>query len=242
MLTLFWMTLLRADKFGEGTVGHGAVPSPSSYKKGGERCLLCAGQRSSTAKGNGFLMSVRIIIHRLKRRKSRSISRIKGEVVLEVVSPDGTVKDSRKIENIVTDAGDQYYAKKAIVGIAPASPAAPTAATGMKLGTGVTAASKAGAGAALGTYISGSNVAFDTSYPSAADLGSGLGWEITYRTTFPAGTATNSAITEAVLVNDSSTNATSTAANTYARITFSALNKDVDDSLVLTWRHAFLGA
>lgn len=187
-----------------------------------------------------------IEIHRkriiLPRRRRADISHIKGEVFLELRDPEGGLKAFRHIKNIVTDAGDQYYAKKAIVGVSPANPAAPTVVSGMKLGTGTTAASKAGAGAALVTYISGSNIAFDTSYPSAADLGSGLGWQVTYRSTFPAGTATNSAITEAALVNDAGTNLTSSAANTYARITFTALNKDVDDSLVLTWRHTFLGS
>lgn len=188
-------------------------------------------------------MSVTIKIHKAQERpKPQSMFRLKGEVFLEVIGPDGKVKDSRKVENIVTDKGDEYYAKKAIVGVSPANPSAPTVVSGMKLGTGTTAASKAGAGAALVTYISGSNVAFDSSYPSAADLGSGSGWQVTYVTTFPAGTATNSAITEAVIVNDAGTNATSTAANTYARITFTALNKSAADSLVLTWKHTFLGA
>ena len=167
---------------------------------------------------------------------------IKGVVELQLFDKNGKLKAYRKINNIVTDAGDQYYAKKAIVGVQPANPAAPTIMNGMKLGTGVTAAAKNGAGAALGTYISGSNNAFDTSFPTVADLGTGLGWQITYRTTWPAGDSTNAAITEAALVNDQATNANATAANTYARITFTALNKDADDSLVLTWKHTFLGS
>lgn len=146
------------------------------------------------------------------------------------------------IHNLITTAGDEYYAKKGIAGISPANPAAPTAANGMKLGTGATAASKSGGGAALGSYISGSNVVFDATYPSAAAVGGDGGWNATYRTTWPAGTATNSAITEAVIVNDQGTNATSTAANTYARVTFTAINKTSQDSLVITWTHKFLGA
>lgn len=72
---------------------------------------------------------------------------IKGVAVVEVIDKDGKVKSREEIHNIVTDVGDEYYAKKAIVGIAPANATAPTAASGMKLGTGVTAASKTGAGA-----------------------------------------------------------------------------------------------
>lgn len=54
--------------------------------------------------------------------------------------------------------------------------------------------------------------------------------------------ATNSAITEAVIVNDSGTNATSTAANSISRIVFTAINKGASDTLAITWNHKFLGA
>lgn len=167
---------------------------------------------------------------------------IEGIALVELFDKDGNLLSSEEIHNLVTDNGDEYYAKKAIVGIAPANAAAPTAATGMKLGTGVTAAAKTGAGAALGTYISGSNAAFDSSYPTTEDLGAGLGWNAVYRCTWAEGDSTNSAITEAVIVTDSSTDATSSEANTYARITFTAVNKTASDSLVITWKHKFLGA
>lgn len=143
--------------------------------------------------------------------------------------------------NIVTTAGDQYYAQKAIAAIAPASPAAPTAAVCMKLGTGTTAAAKSGAGAALVTYLTGSNAAFDATFPSAAAVGGDGGWNATYKTTWAAGTATNSAITEVVIANDNA-NATSTAANTYSRTVFAAVNKAAGDTLAVTWNHKFLGA
>jgi len=145
--------------------------------------------------------------------------------------------------NLITDAGDLYIAQKIITGIAPANPAAPTAMTGMKLGTGATAAAKSGAGAALVTYLAASNVAFDATYPQTANLGAGLGVNSVYRSTWAAGIATNGAITEVVIVNDSGTNATSVAANTASRALFgSAINKTATDSLVVTWNHKALGA
>ena len=145
--------------------------------------------------------------------------------------------------NLITTAGDEYYAKKGIVGIAPASPAAPTAVNGMKLGTGTTAAAKSGAGAALVTYITASNVAFDSSFPAAAAVaGTDTGWNATYKTTWAAGVATNSAITEVVIVNDQASNATSSAANSIARAVISSVNKTSSDALAVTWSHKFLGA
>ena len=144
--------------------------------------------------------------------------------------------------NLITDAGDLYIATKVIVGIGPANPSAPTAMNGMKLGTGSTAVAKSGAGGAIVTYISGSNIAFDASFAATNNLGAGLGVESRYKTTWAAGTATNAAIAEAAIVNDQATNATTTAANTGSRITFTAINKGASDSLAITWAWKFLGA
>lgn len=165
-----------------------------------------------------------------------------GTLTLELYGPDGELKDRRVVRNLITTAGDEYYAKKAIAGVAPASPSAPTAASGMKLGTGTTAAAKSGAGAALVTYESGSNNPFDTSFPTTIDEAGDGGWSASYKTTWAAGDVTETALTEAVIVNDAGTDATSTAANTYSRVTFSAINKGAGDSLVGTWNHKFLGA
>jgi hypothetical protein len=164
-----------------------------------------------------------------------------GEALVQVIGPDGEVKEERRATNLITDAGDLYYAAKAITGIAPASPAAPTAMSGMKLGTGTTAAAKAGAGAALVTYISGSNNLFDASFPVTQNLGAGLGVNGQYKTTWAAADVTNSAITEAVIVNDAATDATSSAANTSHRVVFTAINKTAADTLVITWNAKFLG-
>lgn len=166
-----------------------------------------------------------------------------GYGVAELFDQDGNLKQSVEFGNLITDAGDLYYAQKAITSIAPANPSAPTAMTGMKLGTGATAVAKNGAGAALVTYLTASNLAFDSTYPQTANLGAGLGVNAVFRTTWAAGVATNGALTEVVMVNDSAVNATSSAANTASRALFaSAINKTATDSLVVTWNHKFLGA
>lgn len=164
-----------------------------------------------------------------------------GYGTIEIIGPDGEIKQYTEFANLITDAGDLYYATRGAAGVAPAAPSDATKMTGMKLGTGTTAAAKNGAGAALVTYLSGSNQAFDSSFPQVSNLGAGLGVQIVYKVTYAAGTATNSAITEMVIVNDSSTNATSTAANGNARAVFSAQNKGASDSMICTWNHKFLG-
>lgn len=146
--------------------------------------------------------------------------------------------------NLVTTAGDQYYARKAIAAISPASASAPTAMSGMKLGTSTTAATKSSTGAALVTYLTGSNAPFDASYPQvAAVAGTDTGWYAIYQTTWAAGTATSATINEVAAVNDAGTNGTSTAANTYARGVFaSTVDKASNEPLIVIWNHKFLGA
>jgi hypothetical protein len=169
-----------------------------------------------------------------------------GYGIAELFDGDGRLKQLVPFHNLITDAGDLYYASKGIVGIAPASASAPTAVTGMKLGIATTAVGKTTAGAAglaaSSDYITGSNAAFDTSYPQTANLGAGLGVNMVYKTTWAAGTATNSTINSVVIVNDSSTNATSTAANTISRAVLTTVNKTSSDSLAVTWNQKALGS
>lgn len=164
---------------------------------------------------------------------------LNGLVEWELRDADGNVTASGHARNIVTQIGDQYYGERA-AGIA--SP--PAQVTGMKLGTGSTAAAKTGAGAALVTYLSNSHQAIDGGFPTSALNGSSR--RIQWRATFAAGKATSaSAIREAVLVNETLADATTAAANTIARIVFSATDipvKNAGDSLVVTWSHDLLGA
>lgn len=166
----------------------------------------------------------------------RGVSRARGFGVIQVIGPDGQVKRRVEFANKITTAGDQHHAKK-IAGATTTSP------TGMKLGTSTTAASKSGSGAALGTYISGSNITWDATFPSAAAVsGTDVGWAVAYQCTWPAGTATNSAIAEVVIVNDAGTDATSSEANTYSRTVLSAIDKGAGDALVVTWYQTHLGS
>src|SRR5262249_10417918 len=139
--------------------------------------------------------------------------------------------------NLVTQVGDEMYGERgAGVSGAPAVP------TGIKLGTGSTsggnAVGKTGTGAALATYLSGSNKAFDSTYPQSSLNGSSR--RVTYKRTYAAGEATTtSAITEAVIVNDTiATDATSAEANTIARIAVSGISgKGASDTLTAIWHH-----
>lgn len=165
-----------------------------------------------------------------------------GFVLIELFDAYGRKKHQQFTHNLITDAGDLYEATRIIKGVGPANPGDATLANGMKLGTGTTAASKNSTGAALITYLSASNQAFDASYAQTTNLGAGLGVTCVYKVTYAAGTATNTALTEAVIVNDEATNATTSAANTYSRVVFGAVNKGASDILALTWSWKLLGS
>lgn len=160
-----------------------------------------------------------------------------GYGVVELIHPDGDVEVT-PFANLITDYGDLYYAGKAITLIPPANAAAPTALTGMQIGSGSTAVAKAGAGGAMVTLLAG--VAFDATFPSTNNLGAGLGVEAVYKTTFAAGTGTGT-VNEATITNGT-IGAASTVGNTISRILTGAQTKGAADSLAITWRHKFLGA
>lgn len=156
-------------------------------------------------------------------------SSLTGRVTWELRGPDGSLKASGESKNVITQVGDQRYGE-AGAGVA----GAPAAPTGMKLGSGVTAVAKTGAGAAIVTYLANSNQAIGT--PTSGLNGAVR--RITYSATFAAGKATSaSAITEAALVNDTiATDATSTAANTLARVLLTGIgSKGASDTLAITW-------
>lgn len=162
---------------------------------------------------------------------------IVGHLVIERRNADGELVERFEGNNLVTQVGDQMYGERgAAISGAPAAP------TGMRLGTGSTAVAKTGAGAALTTYLSGSNHAFDSTWPQSSL--SGAARQIQYKCSYLAGQATTaSAITEAVIVNDTiTTDATSTAANTIARILVTGISqKQATDTLTATWNHNLQG-
>jgi hypothetical protein len=159
-----------------------------------------------------------------------------GLAIVELVGPGGNLKQRLVIPNLITQVGDQVYGERG------SGAAAPTAPTGMRLGTGgATAAAKTGPGAAIVTYTTGSNKVFDSTPASSLN---GSSRRITYVTTWPAGTVTANSMDEAVITNETGpTNVAGTAANTIARFVMSpVVNKGALDQLVITWTNDLLGA
>lgn len=165
---------------------------------------------------------------------SESKAAITGTVTAVLTGPDGREKARCVTHNLVTDVGDQYYAGRAAL-----STGLPAQVTGFKLGTGSTAVAKSGSGSALTTYLSGSNKANDSGFPTAT------GGVVTWKRTYAAGEATTaSPITEVVLVTETISNDdTSTEAETISRALLTGIgSKGASDTLTITWTHTLLGA
>jgi hypothetical protein len=137
--------------------------------------------------------------------------KITGDVKIDIIGADGTVKDSREIKNLVVTSGKTFIASR-MVGVAS------TVMGWMELGTGTTAA--AVGDTALQAVISGSRVAL-TSGTNASNV-------VTYVASFPAGTGTG-AVTEAGVFNASS------AGTMLCRTVFSVVNKGAADAMSITW-------
>lgn len=161
---------------------------------------------------------------------------IRSNVHVRLIGPDGHVKYEERGENLVTDYGDQFSAEREYLD-------GTDIVSGMRLGTGNTAASKSGAGAAIVTYISGSNEDLDGA-ATDSDLGGGSGHRTEYECTWIAGDVTNAAIAEVVLSNETPlTDVAGAVGNTVARFVFAAtIDKQAADTLVVTWQLDKLGA
>jgi hypothetical protein len=175
-------------------------------------------------------------LFRLERGKGLfDVAGILGHVVAEMFDEYGNLKARVESKNLITAVGDRLYASR---GAGLTTSAVPT---GMRLGTGSTAVAKTGAGAAIVTYLAGSNKAFDATFPSEA---AGV---VTYKRTYAAGEATTaSPITEAVINTDTIANdnaTTATVANTISRVLLAGIgSKGASDTLAITWTHTILGS
>jgi len=171
---------------------------------------------------------------------SNERGKIKGHVVAELRGPDGELKARCETDNLITDTGDIFYGSRAIAGINTNGVSAAAQPSGMQIGTGSTAVAKSGAGAAMVTYLIGQ--AFDSTFPTGADV-AGSGYTATYKTTYAAGTGTTaSAITEACIVTGTVTTA-GTTSTTIARVLLTGIaSKGASDTLTVTWTHTLLGS
>lgn len=142
---------------------------------------------------------------------TNEIVKATGQLTILVTAPDGSVKYEETVKNLVVNTGKAFIASRM-------KDATATAMSHMAIGTGTTAA------AATDTALvnESARVALASTTVTAN--------AIAYVANFPAGTpATLTAITEAGLFN------ASTGGTMLCRTVFAAVNKDVNDTMSITW-------
>lgn len=132
-----------------------------------------------------------------------------GDVEVTVTGADGKIKDHREIKNLVVASGKNWIASRMVN-------ATDAVMSHMAIGTGAVTPNTANT--ALGTQVA--RVALTSTGRTNN--------QVTYSASFPAGTGTGS-ITEAGIFNASS------AGTMLCRTVFSAVNKDILDSLTINW-------
>jgi hypothetical protein len=131
-----------------------------------------------------------------------------GDVTLVLRGPDGQIKDTQEIKNLVVTTGKNFIAGR-MTGTT-------TIMSHMAIGSTATAAAAGDTalGGELGRVVLSS--------------GTTTGAVTTYAATFPVGTGTG-AVVEAGLFNASS------AGTMLARTTFAVVNKGANDTVTITW-------
>lgn len=137
--------------------------------------------------------------------------RLRGRLDIVVTAPDGTIKDTKRVDNLVVTTGKNFVASR-MAGTSA------SVMSHMSIGTGSTAA--AAADTTLGSESA--RVALTSTTVNNND--------VVYVATFPANTPSSAAaITEAGIFN------ASTNGEMLCRTVFSQINKATADSLTITW-------
>lgn len=142
---------------------------------------------------------------------TNEIIKATGQLNIKITAADGSVKHDETVKNLVVNAGTDFIASRMKDGTA-------TPMSHMAIGTGTTAA----AGAQTALVTESARVALTSTTVT--------GSQVAYVATFPAGTpASLAAITEAGIFNGGS------GGTMLCRTVFAAVNKDVNDTMSITW-------
>lgn len=132
-----------------------------------------------------------------------------GRLKIDVFNPDGTLKESREIDNLVVTVGKEFIASR-MVGTAA------SVMSHMAVGTDGTAP------------VAGNTTLGAEAARVALTSGTASGAVATFIATFGAGTGTG-ALTEAGIFNAGS------AGTMLCRTTFAVVNKGASDAMTITW-------
>jgi hypothetical protein len=166
--------------------------------------------------------------------------KLRGSVDIKLFGPDGSVKESRYIPNLVVQTGKTFIAVR-MLGPGGAVDARNTSTatscmSHMGIGTSTVAALNADTSLLTEVAVGGDIAAYSRASLTTSSNSTGI---VTYVATFSTNnpqrtnTSNTTAITEAGIFNSSNTQ--STGGTMLCRTTFNAVNKGNDDTLQITW-------
>jgi len=166
-------------------------------------------------------------------------TKLRGSVDIKVYGPDGEVKDSRYIPNLVVQSGKTFIATR-MLGSGGDSARDTSTLTScmshMAIGTSNTSAASSDTSLAAEVVVDGDIAAYSRASLSTSSYSTGI---VTYVATFGTNnpertdSSNTTAITEAGIFNSSNTQASG--GTMLCRTTFNAVNKGNDDTLQITW-------
>lgn len=166
--------------------------------------------------------------------------KLRGSVDIKLFGPDGSVKESRYIPNLVVQTGKTYIAVRMLgPGGAVAALNTSTATSCMShMGIGTSTATALNIDTSLTTEVAvgGDITAYSRASLTTSSNSTGI---VTYVATFGtqnpnrSNSSNTTAITEAGIFNSSNTQASG--GTMLCRTTFNAVNKGNDDTLQITW-------
>ena len=145
-----------------------------------------------------------------------------GKLNIQITGPDGLVKESIYIPNLVVTVGKNYIANRMKDGVSGFTQEAQM--SHMAVGD-ESLAQNGGADPAAGDTTLGNEIARVALATAGGTVAAAV---VTYNATFNPGTGTG-AIVEAGIFNDS------TAGTLLCRTTFAVVNKGADDTMSITW-------
>ena len=165
--------------------------------------------------------------------------KLRGSVDIKLFGPDGNIKESRYIPNLVVQSGKTFIAVR-MLGTGGASARDTSTLTScmshMGIGTSTVAAATSDTSLTAEVVVGGDISAYSRASLTTSSNSTGI---VTYVATFSTNnpqrtnTSNTTAITEAGIFNSSNTQ--STGGTMLCRTTFNAVNKGNDDTLQITW-------
>jgi hypothetical protein len=163
-------------------------------------------------------------------------TKLRGSVNIDLIGPDGTVKDTRYIPNLVVQTGKNYIATR-ILGTSTATAISTTntltsCMTHMGIGTSTTTALNTDSQLSSEVVVAGDIAAYSRAALQSTTQTTGV---VTYVATFGVNNPQRNISSNTTGITEAGIFSAAAAGTMLCRTTFNVVNKGNDDTLQITW-------